>query len=211
MGKTVEVPDYEIREHVEVDPDRTALVIVDMQNDFVRTDGKLPVPTAEATIPAIARLRRFAREHDMLVCYTQDSHYDGDPEFALWGEHVVVGTPGWQIVEELAPDPAAGDLVFRKDRYDGFYGTRLDQELKAREIDTVIVCGTVANICVLSTASSAAIRWYKVVLPVDAISALCDFDMELALRQVSFLFQGQLTRSDGLVAKKGAAQAAQAD
>ncbi len=211
MGKTVEVPDYQIQERVEVDPDRTALVIVDMQNDFVRPDGKLPVPGAEETIPAIARLLRFARGHGMLVCYTQDSHYDNDPEFSIWGEHVLVGTAGWEIVQELRPDVDAGERVFRKDRYDGFYGTRLEQTLKARQIDTLIVCGTVANICVLSTASSAAIRWYRVVLPVDAISALNEFDMELTLRQVSFLFQGTLTRADGLVAAKAAAQAAHAE
>ncbi|MEM4186150.1 MAG: isochorismatase family protein, partial [Candidatus Caldarchaeum sp.] len=61
---------------------------------------------------------------------------------------------------------------------------------------TVIVTGTVANICVLHTAGSAALRGFKVVVPKDAISALTEFDMKAALRQVTFLYRGILTRSD---------------
>lgn len=196
----VDVPEYEVAESVAVDPRRTALLIVDMQNDFVRPDGCLSVPTALATIPAITSLREFAHRHDIAVFYTQDSHYADDPEFELWGEHVVVGSEGWRIIDELAPVPARGDKVFRKDRYDGFFRTNLDQTLKARRIDTLIICGTVANICVLYTAASAAIRWYRVILPLDGISALTEFDLELTIRQVAFLFQGTITRSEALTA-----------
>lgn len=196
----VDVPDYEVAESVAVDPRRTALLIVDMQNDFVRPDGCLSVPAAAATVPAITSLRDFAHRHDIAVFYTQDSHYAGDPEFELWGEHVLVGSEGWRIIDELAPVAARGDKVFRKDRYDGFFRTNLDQTLKARSIDTLIICGTVANICVLYTAASAAIRWYRVILPLDGISALTEFDLELTVRQVAFLFQGTITRSEALTA-----------
>lgn len=195
----VEVPEYTVEDEVEIDPRSTALLIVDMQNDFVREDGKLPVPGAEETVPAIRRLREFARRHGMQVYYTQDSHHAGDPEFEYWGEHVLVGTDGWEIVDELEPGPA--DRVFRKERYDGFYGTDLEQTLEEQGIEALIVCGTVANICVLHTAGSAAIRWYDVILPVDCVSAIEEFDMQAALRQVTFLYHGTLTRSDGLRAE----------
>jgi nicotinamidase-related amidase len=59
----------------------------------------------------------------------------------------------------------------------------------------VVVTGTVANICVLHTAASAALRWYKVYVPMDSISALNDFDYHAALRQVSFLYKGVIVRS----------------
>jgi len=154
----VEVPEYDVAERVDIDPARSAVIIVDMQNDFVRDDGALPIADAADTIAAIERVRAFAREHDVPVFYTQDSHYDGDPEYAIWGEHCAVGTPGWKIVDELAPEPEAGDRVFRKDRYDGFFRTNLEPVLRQRGIDTLIICGTVANICVLYTAASAAIR-----------------------------------------------------
>jgi nicotinamidase-related amidase len=196
MPMQVEVPEYSIADDVRIDPDRTAVLVVDMQNDFVRESGALPIADAPATLPAIRRILDFARAHGVAVFYTQDSHYADDPEFDVWGEHCSVGTDGWAIVEELTPE--RGDLVFRKDRYDGFFRTNLEPTLLERGIDTLIICGTVANICVLYTAASAAIRWYHVILPVDAVSAITPFDMELTIRQVSFLFQGTITRSDAL-------------
>ena len=58
--------------------------------------------------------------------------------------------------------------VLRKVRYDAFYGTPLDHLLRLWGIDTLVICGTVANICVHYTAASAALRWYHVVIPRDA-------------------------------------------
>ncbi|HEY8425696.1 MAG TPA: isochorismatase family cysteine hydrolase [Limnochordales bacterium] len=199
-ARTVELPEpLPIAERVEVHPDRTALVIVDMQNDFCRPEGRLYVPDAPATIPAIQRLLAMARHHRMAVFFTQDWHAPGDPEFAIWGEHAVAGTWGARIVDEL--EPLASERVVQKVRYDAFYGTSLDHELRVAGADTLIICGTVANICVHYTAASAALRWYKVVIPMDAVSALTAFDMEAALRQVAFLFKGLITRSDAIVVR----------
>jgi nicotinamidase-related amidase len=83
--------------------------------------------------------------------------------------------------------------VIRKIRYDGFYGTPLDHLLRLWRVATVIVCGTVANICVHYTAASAALRWYDVIIPRDATSALDPFDLEASLRQTAFLFAGRVT------------------
>ncbi|MDQ7820023.1 MAG: isochorismatase family cysteine hydrolase [Armatimonadota bacterium] len=193
---TVEAPEYQVERRVLVDPRTTALVIVDMQNDFVTDGGALVVPQARETIPAIQRLLSLARGHGMAVFFTQDTHDPGDIEFAIWGQHVVRGSWGWQIVDELAPRP--GERVIQKLRYDGFFGTSLDHELRLRGITTVIVCGTVANICVLHTAGSAAIRGYRVILPIDAISALTPFDLQVAIRQTSFLYRGTITTSDAI-------------
>ncbi|MFO7768413.1 MAG: isochorismatase family cysteine hydrolase [bacterium] len=198
MDKQVEVPDYEIQDEVAVDPDYTGVIVVDMQNDFVREDGALAVPGAEESIEVVGRLLGWAREEGIEVFYTQDTHREGDPEWTIWGEHAEEGTEGWEIVEELAPEP--GELVFQKARYDGFYGTSLDHELRLLGIDTLIICGTVANICVHYTAASAGLRWYDVIHPVDGLSALTPFDLEATLRQASFLFQATLTRVDGLTA-----------
>ncbi len=70
-----------------------------------------------------------------------------------------------------------------------------------RGIDTLVIVGTVANICVLHTAGSAALRWFNVVLARDGISALSDFDMEATLRQVHFLYRGIITTSDAVTFK----------
>jgi nicotinamidase-related amidase len=189
----VEVPAYTVEPRVEVHPRTTALVIVDMQNDFVNPRGSLCVPDAQKTVPAIAHLRDLARRQDMLTVYTQDWHGAEDPEFALWGPHAVGGTWGAEIVPELAPSPR--DIVIRKLRYDAFYGTPLEHELMRRRIETLVVTGTVSNICVLHTAGSAALRWLRIIVPVDAVSALTEFDQQAALRQIAFLYRGTLTRS----------------
>jgi len=187
---------YEVQDEVRVDPARTALIVVDMQNDFVSEGGTLRVADAEATIPAIAALLSLARSSGMRVVFSQDTHRDGDPEWQIWPEHAREGTWGWEIVEALAPLPE--ETVLRKVRYDAFYGTPLDHLLRLWGVDTLVLCGTVANICVHYTAASAALRWYSVIVAKDAVSALEEFDMEASLRQTAFLFAGRITTSAGV-------------
>ncbi|HEV8339835.1 MAG TPA: isochorismatase family cysteine hydrolase [bacterium] len=196
MAATLEVPAYTVEREVPVDVRTTALIVVDMQNDFVKRGGALVVESAAATIPAMQRLLTLARARGMRVFFTQDTHQEGDPEFPIWGRHVLEGTWGWQIIEELAP--RSGERVIQKLRYDGFFGTSLDHELRLSGIETVVICGTVANICVLHTAGSAALRGYRVVLPVDAVSAITPFDLQAAIRQVSFLYRGVITSSEAI-------------
>ena len=194
----VEVPEYEVHEEVRVDPAKTALIVVDMQNDFVKEGGTLVVPDAEATVPTIKGLLDSARESGIRVVFTQDTHNEGDLEWEIWPEHVREGSWGWEIVEELKPLEA--EVVIRKVRYDAFYGTHLDHFLRIWDVDTLIICGTVANICVHYTAASAALRWYGVIIPRDATSALDPFDLEASLRQTSFLFAGRITTSEAIEA-----------
>jgi nicotinamidase-related amidase len=196
MAIAVEVPEYEIQDEVRVDPTKSALIVVDMQNDFVKEGGTLVVPDAQATIPRIKTLLDLARESGMKVVFTQDTHNEGDPEWEIWPEHVREGSWGWEIVDELRP--AEDELVVRKVRYDAFYGTHLDHFLRVWDVDTLILCGTVANICVHYTAASAALRWYDVIIPKDATSALEPFDLEASLRQTSFLFAGRITESGNI-------------
>ena len=198
MARTIDVPEYEVHGEVRVDPGRTALIVVDMQNDFVKEGGSLVVPDARATIPVIQRLLELARGSGMKVVFTQDTHTDEDPEWEIWPEHVREGSWGWRIVDEL--EPREDELVIRKVRYDAFYGTHLDHFLRLWDVETIIVCGTVASICVHYTAASAALRWYDVVVPKDATSALTPFDLESSLRQIDFLFNGRVTESGNIKA-----------
>jgi nicotinamidase-related amidase len=191
-----EVPPYAVEDAVLVDPARTALVVIDMQNDFVQRGGSLLVPDAEATIPAIRRLLELARLNRMRVVYGQDTHPRGDREWEMWPEHCLEGSWGWEIIAELAP--GVDDTVLRKVRYDAFFGTSLDYLLRLWGVDTLIICGTVANIGVQYTAASAALRWYHVVIPRDAISALEPFDLEASLRQTAFVFAGRVTTAGGV-------------
>jgi nicotinamidase-related amidase len=192
----VDVPEYAVQDEIAVEPERTALIVIDMQNDFVKPGGSLLVPDAEATVPAIGRLLELARARRMRVVYSQDTHRPGDPEWEIWPEHCREGSWGWGIVAELTP--RVDETVLRKVRYDAFYDTPLDHLLRLWRIHTLVICGTVANISVQYTAASAALRWYAVVIPRDAISALEPFDLETSCRQTVFVYAGQLTTADGV-------------
>jgi len=97
----IDVPCVSEESNIVLDPSATALVVVDMQNDFVREGGKLRVNTAEATIPPIRSLLEKFRSAGATVVYTQDWHMKDDPEFAIWGEHALAGSWGAEIVDEL--------------------------------------------------------------------------------------------------------------
>lgn len=194
LGTTVEVPELDFKDNVELSSKDSAVIVVDMQNDFVKEGGNLLVPDAEATVPNLKDILDRARESNVPVFYTQDTQIEGDKEFDIWPEHCVEGTWGWNIVEEIKPQ--GNELVMQKNRYDGFYGTNLEHYLShVWNIKNLVIVGTVANICVLHTAASAGLRWYNIVMPADGISAITDFDQALTLRQVSFLYAGKIVKS----------------
>ena len=190
--------DAEIR----VDPDRAALVVVDMQNGFCRPDGSLYAPGSEAAIEPVADLVDRAREAGVQVVYTRDVHppeqfedahyYD---EFDRWGDHVVEGTWETEIVADL--DVREADHVVEKHTYDAFHETELDGWLTARGIDDLVICGTLANVCVLHTAGSAGLRDYRPVIVGDAVGCIEDEHREYALDHAGFLF-GEVVDSDDL-------------
>jgi len=185
----VRAPQVKTVKKVLLPAEESALIVVDMQNDFARKGGALYVESAEKVIPAIAKLLKKAREARATVIFTQDWHSPDDPEFMIWGPHAV-------RVSEL--QPRAEEKVVQKVRYDAFYGTDLDHYLRLKGIKNVVVTGTVSNICVLHTAGSAALRWYRVIVPVDAVAALTEFDQISALRQMDFLYRATLTVTRGL-------------
>lgn len=196
-GKEVTVPDIPITDKVGLPADKTAVIVVDMQNDFVKPEGSLHVEAAAGTIPSIQGLLEAARQAGARVVYTQDTSYEGDPEWDIWPRHCERDTWGWEIVEDLAPQ-SKQEMVFIKNRYDGFYGTSLDHYLNNLwGIEHVVIVGTVSNICVLHTAASAGLRWFRIVVPADGISSMTEFDQALTLRQVTMLYGGQVVKSTG--------------
>lgn len=193
-GQSLEIPELKFKESIELPAKRTAMVIVDMQNDFVKEGGKLVVPAARETVLPIKRLLKRAREAKVSVAYTQDTQFTGDLEYEIWPEHCLINTEGWKIIDELKPRPE--DLVCPKNRYDGFYGTWLEHYLsRVWKVENLVIVGTVANICVLHTAAAAGLRWFRVVIPADGISALTEFDQAMTLRQVSWLYGGDILKS----------------
>ncbi len=183
-------------------PERAALVVVDMQNGFCHPDGSLYAPGSEAAIEPVRELIERARDAGVQIVYTRDVHPPGQfedahyyDEFDRWGEHVVEGSWETEIVEELPVEPA--DHVVEKHTYDAFHETELDGWLTARGIDDLVICGTLANVCVLHTAGSAGLRDYRPLLVEDAVGAIEEEHREYALDHADFLF-GEVVGSDDL-------------
>ncbi|PSP66365.1 cysteine hydrolase [Halobacteriales archaeon QH_6_68_27] len=185
---------------MELDADSTALVVVDMQNGFCHPDGSLYAPGSEEAVAPVGDAVETAREAGAHVVWTRDVHppdqfedahyYD---EFDRWGEHVLEGSWEAEIVEEL--DPREEDLVVVKHTYDAFYRTQLEGWLESHGIDDLVICGTLANVCVLHTASSAGLRDFRPVLLEDAVGCIEDDHREYALEHADFLF-GEVTPLD---------------
>jgi nicotinamidase-related amidase len=191
---SVEIPEIPVTKEVRLPSGATAMIVVDMQNDFVKPQGSLLVPSAAGTVGHIQSLLSGARSAGVQVAFTQDTHGEGDREWSIWPEHCRKGSWGWKIIDELTPE--SSELVCEKNRYDGFYGTWLEHYLcNVWNVRHLVVVGTVANICVLHTAGSAGLRWYDLAVPADGISALTPFDQALALRQVTALYAGKVLRS----------------
>jgi nicotinamidase-related amidase len=184
------------------DPDNTAVVVVDMQNGFCHPDGSLYAPASEAVVDTVTSLVADAREAGARVVYTRDVHppeqfddthyYD---EFDRWGQHVLEGSWEAGIVDELAVRPE--DHVVEKHTYDAFHETELDGWLSARGIDDLLICGTLANVCVLHTAGSAGLRDYRPVLVTDAIGYVEERHHEYAVDHADWLF-GETTTADAV-------------
>jgi nicotinamidase-related amidase len=178
---------------MEFETERTALVVVDMQNGFCHPDGSLHAPHSEAAIDPVSELIARTREAGGQVVFTRDVHppeqftdahyYD---EFERWGEHVLEGSWEAEIVDELSV--AADDHVVEKHTYDAFHETELDGWLSARGIDDLFICGTLANVCVLHTAGSAGLRDYRPVLVEDAIGYIEPDHREYAVEHADWLF-----------------------
>ncbi len=143
----------------------TALVILDMLNDFV--DGTLANSAAEPIIGTIDQLAIAARKRDdWVVVYANDAHVAGDYEFEVFGEHALAGSKGAEVVAPLTPNP--GDIVVPKRYYSAFTQTDLDATCRVHNIDRFVIVGQHTNCCCRHTTYDAFLRGIAVSVVSDA-------------------------------------------
>jgi biuret amidohydrolase len=157
-----------------IDPSRTAMLVVDMQNDFVAEGAPLEAPAARAMVPRLRAAVDACREAGIKVVYTAHEHrrdgsdiglFSGTPAIAN-GDALVAGTPGADIYPALRPRP--DEPIIRKRRFSAFFASDLDLLLRSWRIETVIIGGTTTENCCFSTARDALFRDYQVVFLSDA-------------------------------------------
>lgn len=180
-----------------MDGNRSALLVVDMLEDFTREGAPLEVPAARSIVPAIRRRIARARRQGELVVYVCDAHKRNDPEFVRmgWPPHAVEGTPGSAVVAALSPEP--GDVVVEKRSYSGFFRTGLDGILKRHAVRTLELCGCATNICVLHTAADAAMRGYDLLVDSDRVAGLDPATRDFALDHMERVLGVRVRRSGG--------------
>jgi biuret amidohydrolase len=177
------------RRALPLEPGRTALLVVDMQRAFVERGQAMEVPPAREVVPRIQELLAIFREKGLPVVFTEFTYSPAAPLLVgeLHPEHrpaaagaatgfgrpsssCLEGEDNVAVIPELAPH--ADELVVRKHYYDGFNGTVLDGALRARGVTTVVVTGTMTDICVLATVIGAFNREYRLVVVEDAVATL---------------------------------------
>ena len=158
-----------------IEPSKTAIIVVDMQNDFVAEGAMLRSAQAAAMVPKLASTLGFCRENEIKVIYTAHAHRKDGSDMGMYDDlyppianraSLVDGTKGVEIFGELAP--ATGEHVIKKHRYSGFFATDLDMILRGMGITTVVVSGTTTENCCHATARDALFHDYKVVFLSDA-------------------------------------------
>lgn len=177
---------------------RTAILVVDMLNDFVT--GALKCDRGLAVVPRLARLSDAARAHGVKVVYCNDAHVKGvDHELKLWGDHAIAGTHGAQIIPELAAKE--GDYVVPKRRYSGFFRTDLDLLLRELGVDTVILTGLHTHMCVRHTAADAYCLGYNVVVAKDATDSFAEEDYVGGIKYLKEVYGAEVYSVDELIEK----------
>jgi nicotinamidase-related amidase len=175
-----------------VDPMHTAVLLIDMQRDFIASDGVfgelgIDLSMYRESLPRLVRLLEDARRASALVVHVQNTalpnrmsdspaqirfnlrmHAGNRPD-GVPLRYSVEGTPGHDFVEELTP--RAGELVVRKYRSSAFWGTDLELLLRSNGIKTVVIGGCTTEGCVESTARDAMFNDLYVVIAVDCVAS----------------------------------------
>jgi ureidoacrylate peracid hydrolase len=152
-----------------LDPQRTAVLVVDMVNEFFEPGGKMVLDGGTALYAPVNALLDVAHAANIPVFYTNQWLRPDDALFKKRFPHCLMGTWGAQIVDAL--HRSAADIIVPKRRYSAFFGTDLDLLLRERHIATVIVTGVVTNICVRSTVHDGFFLGYEVIVPVECVAA----------------------------------------
>lgn len=171
-----------------IEPDKAALVVIDMQRDFIEPGGfgavlGNDVSRLTAIVPTVARLIGFFRTHGMTVVHTREAHKPdlsdcppakrlrGKPGLRIgdegaMGRILIAGEPGNQILPELAP--IAGEIVIDKPGKGMFWATGLHQTLLERGISQLVFAGVTTEVCVQTSMREANDRGYECLLIEDA-------------------------------------------
>jgi ureidoacrylate peracid hydrolase len=197
--------------HATIDASRAALVVVDMQNYFVAEGFPGEVPMARAIVPSINRLAREIRAAGGTVIWIQTTAVGG---LERWGNHhkhmltperakvrlagLDEASEGFKLYPALEVLP--GDLRIKKVKYSAFIegSSDIDAQLKSRGIETLLITGTVTNVCCESTGRDAMMLDYRVIMIADGNASHSDEEHAASLNNFQIFFGDVMTSDEAL-------------
>lgn len=174
-----------------VRPHNTALLVIDMERDFVEEGAVQETPGGSALIPTINGLATWARGHGVPVIFTFEMHRGDRSDYGIELEydpvHCLEGSVGCELARGLALEPSDYRITGKR-RYDAFLGTDLDLLLRSKKVENLVCCGVTTHVCVMNTVFTARNLDYRVLLARDAVAAVSPDHQAAALLCMSDVF-----------------------
>jgi nicotinamidase-related amidase len=176
------------------DKSRVALILIDVINDLEFDEGRKLLKQALPMARAIAELKQRSHAAKVPVIYVNDNFGKWQSDFHKQVQHCLEdGVCGEEIVRLLKPSPK--DYFVLKPKHSGFFSTQLDILLQYLGVETVILTGMAANICVLFTANDAYMRDYHLMVPSDCVASNTKADNDYALEQMHEILKADIRPS----------------
>lgn len=176
-----EIDQYNVRQTCPK-PGRCALLVIDMQQYFLSI--------ATPILGNVLSIIEACRSKGIRIIFTRHGHRDVSEDGGMlaewWGDLIECGSKDWELIKALKPSDADG--IIDKNRYSVFHGTSLDESLKSRKIDELIIIGVMTNCCCETTARDAFIRDYRVFFVSDATATVNDELHVASLKNLAFGF-----------------------
>ena len=174
-----------------IQPHNTALLVIDMERDFIDEGAVQETPGGRALIPTINRLAAWARAHHLPVIFTYEMHRADRSDYGIELEydpvHCLEGSAGCELAAGLEVQDSDYRILGKR-RYDAFLGTDLDLLLRSKKVENLICCGVTTHVCVMSTVFTARNLDYRVLLARDAVAAVSAEHQAAALLCMSDVF-----------------------
>lgn len=156
--------------NIALSPDKSALLIIDMQEYFLNPSSHAFIPSGETILPGVKKLIATYSEKNLPIIFTLHSNTDENARMmGKWWPDLLHEE---QRESSIAKGLNTSDgIIVKKNQYDAFYNTNLEQILREKNINQVIICGVLTNICCETTARSAFVRGFETFFTIDGTAA----------------------------------------